>query len=189
MNIKILLPFVICALFFVSACSDYINNGATDDDEDSLDPSRNMQAPVDESDLNDKLGYVHYTRTDLDTNPKPTPNLTIDRNAMANMITRTIMQNPGFEEAATLVTDQEVLIAYQKTEEMDEEQAAKIAKTTAMSTMPRYFNIYVSDNNVLIKDIHSLHRSSTKNKSYDNTINRIIQEMKKSHQGTNQKEE
>lgn len=186
MNVKFFLPFVFCALFIVSACSNY-NNNATDN-EKVLDPERNLQAPADD-DLNDKLGYVHYTRSELDTNPAPAPNLNIDRNAMANMITRTIMQNQGFEEAATLVTDQEVLIAYQKNADMEEEKAAQIARNTAMSTMPRYFDIYVSDNNVLIKDIHSLHRSSAKNKMYDNTINRIIDEMKRSPQGINNKEE
>lgn len=178
MSIKRLLPFTLCALIIASGCSDYSNNAT--DQGDALDPAKNQQSPPVDDDLNDKLGYVHYTRSEMDTDPSPrSPNLTIDRNAMANMITKTIMQNDGFEEAATLVTDQEVLIAFQKTEDMDRKLAADIAKKSAMSVMPRYFDIYVSDKAVLIKDIHSLHKASTKNKNYDNTVDQIIHEMKK----------
>lgn len=182
MTIKNLLPLTLSALFIVSACSDYTND-ATDKDS-ALDPVKNQQAPPVDDDLNDKLGYVHYTRSELDTDNTPrSPILTLDRNAVANMITKTIMQNDGFEEVATLVTDQKVLIAYQKTDEMDQNRAADIAKSSAKSVTPRYFDIYVSDNDLLIKDIHSLHRASTKNKKYDNTIDQIINEMKKAPQG------
>lgn len=177
MTIRNLLPLTLCVLFFTSACSDYTNDAT--DHGSALDPVKNQQAPPIDHDLNDKLGYVHYTRTELDTDPDPRgPALTIDRNAMANMITKTIMKNNKFEEVATLVTDQEVLIAYQKSDDMDSSQAAEIAKRSAMSITPRYFDVYVSDNELLIKDIHSLHKASTKNKKYDNTIDRIIHEMK-----------
>jgi hypothetical protein len=182
LTIKKLVPLALSALFIVSACSDFTND-ATDKDR-ALDPVRNQESPPVDNDLNDKLGYVHYTRSELDTDNAPrSPILTLDRNAVANMITKTIMQNEGFEEVATLVTDEEVLIAYKKTDDMDQNRAADIAKSSAMSVTPRYFDIYVSDDDLLIKDIHSLHRSSTKNKNYDNTIDQIINEMKKAPQG------
>lgn len=178
MSIKKLFPFTLCALIIASGCSDDTNDAT--DQGSALDPANNQEAPPTDDDLNDKLGYVHYTRSELDTDASPrSPHITIDRNAMANMITKTIMQNDGFEEAATLVTDQEVLIAFQKTDDMDRKLAAEVAKKSAMSVMPRYFDIYVSDNALLIKDIHSLHKASTKNKNYDNTIDQLIHEMKK----------
>ena len=52
-----------------------------------------------------------------------------------------------------------------------------------MSIMPRYFEIIVSDNDVIMHDIQSLHNSTTKNKNYDNYKDEIINEMKKSPQG------
>jgi len=104
---------------------------------------------------------------------------------MADMITRIILQYEGFDEVATLVTDEEVLIVYDRNDEMEDENAADIARKTAVSLMPGFFDIYVSDNEALINDIQSLHNSTTNNQNYDNTIDNIISEMKKSPQGTN----
>ncbi|GGB36538.1 hypothetical protein GCM10011409_12450 [Lentibacillus populi] len=102
---------------------------------------------------------------------------------MADMITRLILRNEGFDEVATLVTDEEVLIAYQKNDNLDDRTAADIASKTAKSTMPGFFDVYVSDNGTLMNDIQSLHNSSATNKNYDNTIEQIINEMNKSPQG------
>lgn len=99
------------------------------------------------------------------------------------LITRIALRGEGLEQVATLVTDEEVLIAYEKSDDVDEKEAANIARKTAQSVIPQYYEIYVSDNESLINDIQSLHNSSTTDGSYENTIDQIIKEMEKSPQG------
>ncbi|MBY7143990.1 YhcN/YlaJ family sporulation lipoprotein [Virgibacillus sp. NKC19-3] len=180
---KLFIPIVLIALFALTGCGSTDNAGDDPNDAEPLNPTREQQqAPVDEE-LDEKLGYVRYTNDQVDNDQEGNRNITIDRNEMANMITRVILRNDGFEEVATLVTDGEVLIAYEKEQDMDGATAADIAKKTAMSIMPRFFEIYVSENEVLMEDIESLSNSTTENRNYDNTIDRIIEEMKKSPQG------
>lgn len=179
---KLFIPVVFIVLFALAGCANTDNAGDDPNDAEPLNPTREQQPPGDEE-LDEKLGYVRYTKDQVDNDRERNRNVTIDRNEMANMITRVILRNDGFAEVATLVTDEEVLIAYQKDEGIDENAAADIANKTAMSTMPGFFEIYVSDNEILIEDIESLSNSSTENRNYDNTIDRIIEEMEKSPQG------
>lgn len=167
--------------FAISGCSN-TDNAANEKDKivNQLDPTRE-QAPGNQE-LNDKLGYVRYTKDQLNNEQEQNHIVTIDRIKMADMITRVILRNEVFEEVATLVTDQEVLIAYRVSKDENQNNTANIARETAKSVMPRYFDIYVSDNEVLINDLHSLHNSSTQNKNYQNTIDQIIKEMKKPSQ-------
>ncbi|MBP1950115.1 YhcN/YlaJ family sporulation lipoprotein [Virgibacillus litoralis] len=182
MNKKLFLSLLIVTVTF-AGCANTDN--ATDNEQqqivDELDPSQENQPDNPAGD--NKLGYVRYTKDQLNNDPEKNNSVTIDRTKMANMITRIILRNDGFEEVATLVTDEEVLIAYSKNEEMDSTKAADMAKKSAVSAMPGYFKVYVSDNELLMQDIQSLHNSSIQNNNYDNTINQIIKEMNKSSQG------
>ena len=174
-RIVVVLFMVVC---FMSACG---MNQSSDDYEsryENLDPTRN-QSEVEDNDLSSKLGYVRYTRDDFKTETNH-GDYRLNREQMANTITRSILQNEGFDEVATLVTGKEVLIAYQKNDSITVEKANDIAEKAAMSVTPRYFKIYVSDRADLMQDINSLHDSRTTNNNYQNTINNIIKEMNKS---------
>ncbi|MEC2159015.1 YhcN/YlaJ family sporulation lipoprotein [Virgibacillus halodenitrificans] len=177
----------ILATFVITGCAN--NDNAMNDREDivnEMDPSTELQAPRDQE-LNDRLGYVRYTKDQLENSDEINHTAKMDRTEMANMITKMILRSDNFNEVATLVTDKEVLIAYELKPEAQKEYASDIAKKTAMSVMPRYFEIYVSDNENLIQDIHSLHNSnSSERNDFDNTIDTIIKEMKKSPQGLKQ---
>lgn len=181
---------ILTIIFVISGCSQLNDQPNNDSERDQvaeeLDPTRYQETPVDEE-LNKKLGYVKYTRDQVQK--EPTRDVTIDREKMADMITRIILQNKAFDEVATLVTDEDVLIAYQVNDKIDGDNAAEIARKSAMSVMPRYFEIIVSDNDVIMRDIQSLHNSTTKNKNYDNYKDEIINEMKKSPQGLNENNE
>lgn len=181
---------ILTIIFVISGCSQLNDQPNNDSERDQvaeeLDPTRYQETPVDEE-LNKKLGYVKYTRDQVQK--EPTRDVTIDREKMADMITRIILQNKAFDEVATLVTDEDVLIAYQVNDKIDGDNAAEIARKSAMSIMPRYFEIIVSDNDVIMQDIQSLHNSTTKNKNYDNYKDEIINEMKKSPQGLENVEE
>ncbi|ASK62838.1 hypothetical protein CFK37_12115 [Virgibacillus phasianinus] len=181
---KFAFVLLLCTLV-MSACgtSDQEAGDEQEQIRNELDPTRNDDTPNTFEEEN-RLGYVHYTKDQLRNNNENNHAVTMDRHKMADMISRIILRNDGFEEVATLVTDKEVLIAYGKSDGLDKNLAADIAKKSAVSVMPKYFHVYVSDNESLIPQIHSLHNSNTmQGASYQNTIQSIIKEMKKSPQG------
>lgn len=183
MQSKLILMSIFSTIFIISACSNTDN--ATEGNNRIIDnKDEELLAPDDEVN-NDKIGFVRYSKDEMNDDAERNRAVTIDREQMANTITRLILRNEGFDEVATLVTDEEVLIAYEKNGDIEENIAADIAKKTATSVMPGFYHVYVTDNPTLISDINSLHNSSTQNKNYDNTIDRIINEMKKSPQGVN----
>jgi Sporulation lipoprotein YhcN/YlaJ (Spore_YhcN_YlaJ) len=173
----------------LTACAQTDNSsGEQEQVLDELDPNRENKIQ-NTSNLDDKLGYVNYTKDQLEQDSEIQHEATIDRVKMADMIARLILRNEGFNRVATLVTDEEVLIAYDRDEGLDQKIAADIASDTAFSVMPGFYHIYVSDNETLIQDIQSLHNSSTQNKDYDNTLDQIISQMKKSPQGVDHDKE
>lgn len=182
---KIGFVLLLCTLF-MSACGTG-NQEAEDQEQilNELNPAKNDDSRS-SFEKENRLGFVHYTKDQLDNDTENNHAATIDRHKIADMISRIILRNDGFDEVATLVTDQEVLIAYGKNDDLDKELAADVAKKTAHSVVPSFFEVYVSDNTGLIPNIQSLHNSSTQQGDYHNTVDSIIKEMKKSPQGMNQ---
>ncbi|TRM13049.1 hypothetical protein FH966_15770 [Lentibacillus cibarius] len=182
MTKKLFITLSLLTAFALVGCNNTDN--AADEREqivDELDPEAENTPKNPEG--NDKLGYVRYSKEQVDNDNEKSHIVNIDRTKMANMIARIILRNDGFDEVATLVTDKEALIAYAKEDELETENAADIAKKTAVSILPEYFDVYVSDNEMIMHDIQSLHNSSTKNDNYDNTLDQIIDRMKQSLQG------
>lgn len=127
-----------------------------------------------------KLGYVRYTKEDLavqDNNNE----INFDREQLADMITRTILQSGNFDEAASLVTDKEVVIAFEKRDDLDADLAAEIAGKTARSLLPSFYKIYTTDEPNHMDVIHSLHREQMNNKDDLQVIERVIEEIKADH--------
>ncbi|RYG74489.1 hypothetical protein EU245_02495 [Lentibacillus lipolyticus] len=170
------------AAIVLVGCNDTDN--AADEREqiiDELNPEN--ESTPNNSETDDKLGYVRYSKEQVTNDDEKNHNVTIDRTRLANMIARIILRNDGFEEVAALVTDEEALIAYAKGDDLDQNKAAEIAKKTAISVLPGYFDVYVSDNEMIMQDIQSLHNSSTRDDEYDNTVDQIIERMQESPQG------
>ncbi|UFT98233.1 YhcN/YlaJ family sporulation lipoprotein [Radiobacillus kanasensis] len=136
-----------------------------------------------EQEMSSQLGYVRYNKAELDMDEENNNVVRMDRKQYADTISRLILRNDGFEEVATLVTDDEVLIAYSQPDEVDREKAASIARQTAYSVIPRFFHVYVSDKPVSFRDIQSLQNSSTLSDDYDKTLESIIEDMKQAPQG------
>ncbi|WP_085991466.1 YhcN/YlaJ family sporulation lipoprotein [Oceanobacillus senegalensis] len=181
----VMLIITVSCFLIVSACNT-VNDGAMPEIEknaDEVNPLNEVE-PKTNQDINQQLGYVRYSKDEIDVDRENNHEAKIDRPEMAEMITKLILRNDGFQEAATLVTDKEVFIAYQKDENADSERMADIAKKTAESTMPRFYSVYVSENESLMYDIQSLHNSST-NREYDNLIQQLKKEMEKTPQGIN----
>ncbi|MBM7554887.1 YhcN/YlaJ family sporulation lipoprotein [Thalassobacillus pellis] len=146
------------------------------------DPMDNYQAPgTRNGDLNDYVGYVRYDKTQVDT--RGNYEAKVNREETADMITKMILSYEQFNNAATLVTDDEVLIAYETSENMDRNQAADMAKKTAYSLVPRFYEVYVSDNPMAFEDIQSMSNTRISDRNYDKVLESIIERMRKSPQG------
>ena len=125
---------------------------------------RHQKSPL----MNDNTANDHYTA--------------LDREQVANIISKLSADIPNVNDVATLVTDQEVLIAY-NTDSKDRNLTADQVKKTALSVVPRYFHVYVTDNKVLMRDVENLANVDSTSRNARNLVNGLITQMKKSPQG------
>jgi ribosomal protein S17E len=126
---------------------------------------RHQKSPI----PNDNGGVEHYSA--------------IDREQVANIISELSTSIPNVNDVATLVTDQEVLVAYSSNTK-DRNMTADQVKRSAMSVVPRFYHVYVSDNNNLMRDVENLANLDSNSKNARNSVNQLITLMKKSPQGT-----
>jgi len=128
------------------------------------------------------FGYVRHVKSNLaeDEDYNKVPG--IDHEKVANAISSLIVQLPNIQDVATLVTDEEVLIAYQ-TDSKNRNDTADQVKKTAISVVPRYYHVYLSDNPEMIKQIEGYSGLDPNNRDIDQIINKTIKEMLKSPQG------
>ncbi|MGM0922506.1 MAG: YhcN/YlaJ family sporulation lipoprotein [Bacillota bacterium] len=128
------------------------------------------------------FGYVRHVKSNLaeDEDYNKVPG--IDHQKVANAISSLIVQLPNIQDVATLVTDEEVLIAYQ-TNSKNRNETADQVKRTAISVVPRYYHVYLSDNPEMIKQIEGYSGLDPNNRDIDRIINNTIKEMLKSPQG------
>ncbi|WP_085505735.1 YhcN/YlaJ family sporulation lipoprotein [Thalassobacillus devorans] len=144
----------------------------------------NYQDPIDQDgdgDLNDQLGYVRYDKSQID--PEGDYRIEINREETADMITKMVLTMDAINDAGTLVTDDEVLVAYKKADDADRNQAADMVKKTVLSLVPRYYEVYVSDQESSFKDIQSLSNTNISDENYDNVLENVITRMREAPQG------
>jgi hypothetical protein len=106
----------------------------------------------------------------------------IDREVVADMISKIATQIPHVNDAATLVTDEEVLIVYD-TDSEDRFETADQVKKTGLSVVPRYYHAYVSDDPNLMEDIERFGKLDATSRNVDQIITTTIERMLKSPQG------
>jgi hypothetical protein len=106
----------------------------------------------------------------------------VDREKLADSISKVSTDLPNVHDVATLVTDEEVLIAY-ATDSKDRNLTADQVKRTAMSFVPRYYHVYVTDNPNLIKNVESYANLSSNSRNADQLVDRLILKMLDSPQG------
>nr|WP_163071351.1 YhcN/YlaJ family sporulation lipoprotein [Priestia flexa] len=136
-----------------------------------------------EKDNDTDYGYVRYQKSPVANDTEKAQNIaTLDREEAADSISKLSSAIPNVNDVATLVTDEDVLIAY-KTDTKDRNATADQVKRTAMSIMPRYYHVYVSDNPQHIQDIERFSEANTKAESVEESIHLTIKEMLKSPQG------
>ncbi|WP_144554666.1 YhcN/YlaJ family sporulation lipoprotein [Bacillus sp. X1(2014)] len=125
---------------------------------------RHQKSPL----MNDNMANDHYSA--------------LDREQAANIISKLSTDIPNVHDVSTLVTDQEVLIAY-STDSKDRNLTADQVKKSAMSVVPRYYHVYVTDNKVLRRDVENLANVDSTSRNARNLVNGLITQMKKSPQG------
>ncbi|MCM2531171.1 YhcN/YlaJ family sporulation lipoprotein [Neobacillus pocheonensis] len=133
--------------------------------------------------VSNDYGYVRHQKSPI-LNERTANNqyAAVNREQLANIISKLSTNIPNVHDVATLVTDQEVLIAY-RTDAKNRNLAADQVKRTAMSVVPRYYHVYVTDNTTLIRDVEALSHLDSTSKNARKNVNSLITQMKKSPQG------
>jgi hypothetical protein len=127
------------------------------------------------------FGYVRYKRAGV-MGADEQPKYEIDREQLANMISKFGAQVPNVDDVSTLVTDEEVLMVYASDSDNPDETAEQVKKM-AMSVVPGWFHIYVSDDTGLRQNVENFATLNTNSRDVDVLIDKLIKQMEKSPQG------
>ncbi|MBT2666474.1 YhcN/YlaJ family sporulation lipoprotein [Bacillus sp. ISL-4] len=131
----------------------------------------------------DDFGFTRTNSATIDGRNISNKAASIDREQLSDVITKLSVQIPNVNDAATLVTDEEVLVVYD-TNAKDRTETADQVKRTAMSVVPRYYHVYVSDDyQTLAQDVENFSTLKSGSKGIDYTIEQTIKRMLKSPQG------
>ena len=133
--------------------------------------------------VSDNYGFVRHQKSPIMNDNTANDGYTaLDREQLANIISKYSVNVPNVNDAATLVTDQEVLIAY-TTDSKDRNMTADQVKKTAFSVVPRYYHVYVTDNKTLMRDVENLANLDSTSRNARHAVTELITQMKKSPQG------
>lgn len=178
------------SLFTITGCQ----SGMTDNEEALYEESGNTINVSDRNEIyneenmtdnrgTSRYGFVRHqknaTGNDVNMYQKVA---TLNREKAADTISRLAVALPNINDVATLVTDEEVLIGY-KTTEKDRMEAADQVKRTAMSVVPRYYHVYVTDNPRIMQDIENFSMVGSTTPNMEQSIENTVREMLKSPQG------
>lgn len=159
----------------------YEENGNTINVNDSRSELYNENGGKARNDSED-FGYVRHQKSPMGENISNDHYSAVDREQLANVISKLSTDLPNVNDVATLVTDEEVLVAYD-TDTKDRNLTADQVKKTALSVVPRYFHIYVTDNKNLIKNVESYANLDSDTPNIDSMVDKLISKMKDSPQG------
>ncbi|MFC3886688.1 YhcN/YlaJ family sporulation lipoprotein [Bacillus songklensis] len=181
---------VTASLFTIAGCQ----SGATEDEEalykkngNTINVSERNEI-YNEEDMTDnrgksRYGFVRHQKSSTGNNANLYQKIaTFDREKAADTISRLAVAIPNINDVATLVTDEEVLIGY-KTDADNRMEAADQVKRTAMSVIPRYYHVYVTDNPQIMQDIENYSTVGSTTPNIEQSIENTIRDMLKSPQG------
>lgn len=134
-------------------------------------------------DKSEDFGYVRHQKTGvMGADNMENAYEALDRERIADMISRFSLMTPNVDDVSTLVTDEEVLIVYQ-TDSKNRFETADQVKRMGMSVVPRWFHVYVSDDTNLRKEVENYASLDTDSRNVDSQIDGVIKQMLKSPQG------
>lgn len=187
---KQLIPIYVVGALFLTGCQYtaqndelYQENGNTINVADRSELYNEDGIKNGTDDPNNAFGYVRHQKSPILGEEKlSTRTPSIDREQIADIISSLSVQLPNVNDVATLVTDDEVLVGY-KTNSKDRFQTADQVKRTAISVVPRYYHVYVTDNPNMMKQLEAYSRMDTNALRTDRSLDAVIKEMLKSPQG------
>jgi hypothetical protein len=135
------------------------------------------------TDTSEDFGYVRHQKTGvMGTDNNMDVYQSIDREQLADMIGRYSLMAQNVDDVSTLVTDEEVLIVY-KTDSENRFETADQVKKMAMSVVPRWFHVYVSDDPSLRSEVENFASLDTDSRDVDTMVDGVVKQMLKSPQG------
>jgi hypothetical protein len=176
----------ICGMFTLTGCG--ANDTAHNDIYDESGHTINVNDErADIYNVNNKnkaadFGYVRHQKDPTASNRSSKHYVSVDREKLADNISKMSSDLPNVHDVATLVTDEEVLVAY-ATDSDDRNETADQVKRTALSFVPRYYHVYVSDDVNLIKNVESYATLSSNSRNVDSLVDQLIRKMLTSPQG------
>ncbi|WP_235822786.1 YhcN/YlaJ family sporulation lipoprotein [Cytobacillus massiliigabonensis] len=188
---KTLIITGICALAALTACQNNSKNMAQDEIYEESGNTINVndqRADIynrnnGSTNKNEDFGYVRHQRSPiLGENVSNDHYAEIDREKVADIIGKYCTEVPNVDDVSTLVTDQEVLIVY-ATDTDNQNATADQVKKMAMSVVPSWYKIYVSDDTSLRQTVESYATLDSDSRTAHYGIDKMINEMKKSPQG------
>jgi virulence-associated protein VapD len=188
---KLVLIAGLCTLTALAGCQkDSANRDVYEESGNTINVNNKRHelyregATKDVRNVSTSYGFVRHQKSPLmNDNTANDSYSALDREQVANIISKLSVNIPNVNDAATLVTDQEVLVAYH-TDSKDRDSTADQVKRTAMSVVPRFYHVYVTDNKALMRDVENLANFDSNNKEARDSVNNVIKQMKKSPQGT-----
>ncbi|MFS0647031.1 YhcN/YlaJ family sporulation lipoprotein [Siminovitchia sp. 179-K 8D1 HS] len=138
---------------------------------------------------NQNFGFVRQVKSPV---PGESTNINpgdiVSREQLANQISKLTVGLPQVNDNSVVVTDKEVLIAYQA-DAADERSRAEVAeqvKKTAESAVPQWFGIYVTDDPALRQYVENIASMTPNRGNTDKAVRDTVKMMKKnSPQGRN----
>ena len=147
------------------------------------DNDADLYREVSDKNVSEDFGYVRHQKSPILGDRMSNDHYkAIDREKLADAISMYSTDLPNVNDVATLVTDEEVLVIYD-TDSDDPNLTADQVKKSAMSFVPRWYHVYVSDNFNLRNTAESYSQLDSNSKNAEDGINKLIKEMIKSPQG------
>ncbi|RNA67415.1 YhcN/YlaJ family sporulation lipoprotein [Alteribacter keqinensis] len=109
-----------------------------------------------------------------------------DRELLANSISEMAAVIPSVDECGTLVTDDKIFMVYSRNsghEDMDRNEVADQVRKTALSVVPSYYEVYVSDDMDMMDEIERFGSLYPDSEEYNNTLEQTADQFKDYPQG------
>jgi hypothetical protein len=147
-------------------------------------PSKKIKQQSNSDIVQGTFGHTHYTRKPgrenvLDARHIPKT----DYQALSDIVTRLELTLPDVYDVGTLVTDEYILIAY-KTTNHNRNEAAEQVKRTALSVVPNYYKVYISDQPFAQTEIANYKDLGVTTARVHQWLPHLIKRMKEAPQGT-----
>jgi len=177
----------LCGLTVMTACQEDLAKNETYKDSGNTinvnDDRRELYKEHNNGNKSTNIGYVRHQKSPvMGENMSNDHYSAIDREKVADIISKYCTDLPNVQDVATLVTDEEVLIIYD-TDTKDRNLTADQVKKTGMSVIPRWYRVYVSDDFNLRRTMESYSYLDSNSKNTDEGIDKLIKEMLKAPQG------